>query len=580
MDLYTVRQQLNMGIPLTHMNLRVTDYSRVSTDHDEQKSSLKNQIEHFDEMIKNNPNWTYVKGYVDEGITGTSDIKRDRFMQMIDDGKSGKFDLIVTKEISRFSRNTLDSIKYTRELLNHGVAVLFVNDNINTAMPDAELRLTIMASMAQDEIRRLSERVKFGMKQSIKNGHILGNDLLYGYKKDKLTGNLYIIEEEAEIVRRLFTMYGVEELSISKIALIFNNEKIKTALNKKWCTSTLTRMLKNPKYKGYYCGKKSEIIDYMTKKVKVLPETDWVMYEDSSRIPPIVSETLWDRANKRLESRKKQFGNDYKDKEMYKNRYALSAKIYCGEHNEVFHRRKQCKSSNDITWSCAKFLKEGKKVCDSPNVRESEIYDIFKDILINLSIDISKVSEVLLDLYKNNKTSLCLEEKINKYNQQIEKIRIKKDKLLELNIEGNLSNSEFNEKNNQCNEEIKNINANIALLEKSKKNFNNIETKNTKLSKILKQNLKSDATVEKLINLLLDKIVVTKINNEKNNLEFNIFFRFSKDYVEKELNQTIAPNTIGFKRFLTKDYEFKRGYNTTGTKRYIIKYQVNCYICL
>ena len=140
MDLYTVRQQLSLGIPLTNLKLRVTDYSRVSTDNIKQKNSLRNQIEHFEEMIKKNEIWTYVKGYVDVGITGTSDIKRDNFMRMIEDAKNGKFDLIITKEISRFSRNTLDSIKYTRELLQSGVAVLFVNDNINTALPDSEVR--------------------------------------------------------------------------------------------------------------------------------------------------------------------------------------------------------------------------------------------------------------------------------------------------------------------------------------------------------------------------------------------------------------------------------------------------------
>ena len=394
MDLYSVRQQLNMGVPLTGMKLRVTDYSRVSTDHEEQKNSLKNQIEHFDDMIKTNPNWTYVKGYVDEGITGTSDIKRDNFMRMIEDGKCGKFDLIVTKEISRFSRNTLDSIKYTRELLNHGVAVLFVNDNINTALPDAELRLTIMASMAQDEIRRLSERVKFGMNAAINRGNILGNDMLYGYKKDKLSGNLIVITEEAEIVRRMFSMYAIDEMSISKIAKTFNDEGIKTGQNKKWGTSTIRRMLKNPKYKGYYCGKKTEIIDYMTKKVKIIPEDDWVIYEDKQRIPPIVDEDIWERVNVRLETRNKQFGEAYKDKTIYRSRYPLSAKIYCCDHNEVFHRRRQCKASDEITWTCAMYLKNGMKATCKVIVKDVPITSITLDkneaeILIDETIELN-----------------------------------------------------------------------------------------------------------------------------------------------------------------------------------------------
>lgn len=557
MDLYTIRGQLSMGVSLTSMKLRVTDYSRVSTDHLEQQKSLKNQIEHFDEMIKNNKNWTYVQGYVDDGISGTTDYKRDNFMKMINDARNGKFDLIITKEISRFSRNTLDSIKYTRELLSYGVAVLFVNDNINTALSDSELRLTIMASMAQDEIRRLSERVKFGMNRSIKNGTILGNDMLYGYKKDKLTGNLVIVEKEANLVKRLFSLYAVDNWSITKIAKTFNDEGIKTCQNKKWCTSTLTRMIKNPKYKGYYCGKKSEIIDYMTKKVKILPEKDWVLYEDKVKVPPIIDENMWQRANIRLKKRNKSFGKDYKkNKIMYQNRYPLSAKIYCDKHNEVFHRRVQCKSCDDITWICAKYLKEGKKVCDSPNIRESEIYIIFDDIIKTLEIELSKVSNILLELYDSNKKNVNIYNKLSKLKKQRDEILTKKDKLLELNIEGNLSNSEFNIRNNDCNKELSSIDENILLLNQSKQNKN--------LSKIIKQKIKDLGIKNQLIKLLLDKIIVSKIDNDKENIKLKMFFNFSKNFPSKEI--------------MIKNYEFKRGYNTTGTRRYIVKYQIDVYV--
>lgn len=568
MDLYTVRQQLNMGVSLLAMKLRVTDYSRVSTLHLEQKKSLQNQVEHFDEMIKNNENWTYVPGYVDDGISGTTDYKRDNFMKMIDDAKNGKFDLIVTKEISRFSRNTLDSIKYTRELLSYGVAVLFVNDNINTALPDSELRLTIMASMAQDEIRRLSERVKFGMNRSIKNGTILGNNMLYGYKKDILTGNLFIIPKEAKIVKRLYNLYAIEKLSLTKIAEKFNKEGIKTCQNKKWCVSTLSRMLKNPKYKGYYCGKKSEIIDYMTKKVKLIPSEEWVMYEDKVRIPPIVDENLWQRANDRLNERSKPFGKDYaKDKIMYQNRYPLSAKIYCALHNEVFHRRKQC--SEDITWTCSRYLKESKKVCDSPNIRESEIYAIFDDIIKDLKIEISNVNNILLELYENNEKNIGIENKTIELKKKIDKVLAKKDKLLELNIEGNISNSEFNLRNNGCNKELCDIKQEIALLEKTKQSYDDIKDK--KLEKILKQKIKEKDTKDKIIELLLDKIIVSKINGNKEDIELKIFFNFGENFIEKEGQQRDSS-------IMRKNYEFKRGYNTTSTRRYIVKYQV--YLCV
>lgn len=566
MDLYTVRQQLNLGVALTMIKLRVTYYSRVSTDHLEQQKSLKNQVEHFDEMIKNNENWTYVKGYIDDGISGTSDIKRDNFMRMIDDARNGNFDLIVTKEISRFSRNTLDSIKYTRELLSYGVAVLFVNDNINTALPDSELRLTIMASMAQDEIRRLSERVKFGMNRAIERGEILGNDMLYGYKKDKDTVILNIIEEEANIVRRIYELYAIEELSISKIVKTLNSEGLKTCQGKKWCISTISRMIENPKYKGYYCARKSEIVDYMTKKIKYFEKDAWVIYEDKTRIPPIVDEDLWDRANKRLIARKKAFVMRKEDKSIYKNRYLYSAKIYCLEHDAVFHRRNFRKNKKDITWVCSEYLKNGKTTCDSPNIRESELDVIFKDLISKLQIDSNEVISILMNYYKHLEIDAGVDEEILSREREINNFYAKKDKLLELSLQGSLSNTEFYERNNSFNEKIKVLENELNKL-KSEKNELKVTTDKTKeLAEILKQKINSKSTINKIISYLLERIVVSKICNDKNNMELNIFLSY-KDNGKLKKTQP----------FLRNRYKFKRGYDTKSTKRYIVNYQVNCY---
>lgn len=569
MDLYTVRKQLNMGMPLTSIKLRVTDYARVSTDHLEQKKSLQNQVEHFEQYIKENPNWTYVKGYVDEGITGTSDVKRDNFMKMIEDARSGKFDLIVTKEISRFSRNTLDSIKYTRELLSYGVAVLFVNDNINTAMPDSELRLTIMASMAQDEIRRLSERVKFGMNRAIERGEILGNDLLYGYKKDKDTGVLNIIEEEAKVVRRIYELYAVEELTLSKIVKTLNSEGLKTCQGKKWCISTISRMIENPKYKGYYCARKSEIVDYMTKKIKYFEKDDWVIYEDKTRIPPIIDEDLWDRANNRLISRKKAFSERKQDKSIYKNRYLYSAKIFCGQHNTVFHRREFRKNKKDITWVCSEYLKNGKSTCDSPNIRESELNAIFKDLISKLQIDSYEVIDTLINYYRHLEIDTGIDEEISLREKEINNLYAKKDKLLELSLQGSLSNTEFYERNNSFNEKIKVLDNELNKLKSQKEELKGTTDKTQELAAILKQKVNSKSTIDKIISSLLERIVVSKICNDKNNMELNIFL----SYKENDETKKLQP-------ILRSSYEFKRGYDTQGTKRYKVNYQVNCYFCL
>ncbi len=556
-----------MGIPLTNIRLKVTDYARVSTDHLEQKKSLQNQVEHFEQYIKENPNWIYVPGYVDDGITGTSDIKRDNFMKMIEDARLGKFDLIITKEISRFSRNTLDSIKYTRELLSFGVAVLFVNDNINTALPDSELRLTIMASMAQDEIRRLSERVKFGMNRAIERGEILGNDMLYGYKKDKNTGKLNIIEEEAKVVRKIYELYAIEELSLSKIAKTLNNEN--TYAKKKWCISTISRMIENPKYKGYYCAKKSEIVDYMSKKIKYFEKKDWIIYEDKKRISPIVDEKLWERANIRLKLRKKAFSERKKDKSIYKNRYLYSAKIYCAEHNTVFHRRKFRKNKKDITWVCSEYLKNGKTTCDSPNIRESELDAIFKELISKLQIDFNEVTQMLMNYYKHLEIDTGIDERILELEKQTKGIYAKKDKILELSLQGSLSNSEFYERNNSFNEKLKSLKNDLNNLKLEKEKIKSSNNKTKELFNILKSKVNSKSTVNKIISSLLDYILVSKMNNDKNNMELNIFLLYKENDQSKKL-QPILRNS----------YEFKRGYDTQGTKRYKVYYQVNCYFCL
>ena len=215
MDLHNIRQQLHTK-SLYDIPLRVTYYARVSSDSDEQLNSLGNQIGYYEEMIRKNSAWTFVPGYVDEGLSGISTKRRENFNRMVEDAEAGNFDLIITKEISRFARNTLDSIQYTRQLLAAGVGVFFQNDNINTFDEDSELRLSIMSSIAQDELRKLSSRVKFGHQQAIKSSVVLGNSRIFGYVKDG--GRLVIDEAQAPMVRELFELYSTDQYSTGKRA--------------------------------------------------------------------------------------------------------------------------------------------------------------------------------------------------------------------------------------------------------------------------------------------------------------------------------------------------------------------------
>ncbi|MCL2361360.1 MAG: recombinase family protein [Defluviitaleaceae bacterium] len=311
MDVYKARNELNKGRSIYDLPLRVTFYARVSTGSDEQNHSLKNQIDYYSEYIKKTPRWAYIDGYIDEALSGTSVIKRESFLQMIEDAKDEKFDFIITKEISRFSRNTLDSIRYTQELLAAGVGVLFQSDNINTLMPDAELRLTIMSSIAQDEVRKISERVKFGLKRAIKNGVVLGSSNIWGYSKQD--GKLVVDESEAEIVRHIFSLYTDQSMGIRAICAWLQKRGYRNNKGNDFSFSTIRGILANPKYKGFYCGNKTHKYDYKLNDVRQLDESEWVMYRDEDNVPPIVSEEIWDRANmilrKRSEKQRRQRGS-------------------------------------------------------------------------------------------------------------------------------------------------------------------------------------------------------------------------------------------------------------------------------
>ena len=263
MDIHTISMKLRTK-SIYDLPLRVTYYARVSSESDEQLNSLGNQVSYYEDLIRRNLPWTFVPGYIDEGLSGISTKKRENFNRMIEDAAEGQFDLIITKEISRFARNTLDSIQYTRQLLSYGVGVFFQNDNINTFDEDAELRLSIMSSIAQDELRKLSSRVKFGHQQAIKSSVILGNSRIFGYTK--ADGKLVIDETEAPMVRELFELYATGEYSMKQLETLFWDKGYRNHNGKKIAHTTMSNLISNPKYKGYYVGNKVKVVDMFTKK--------------------------------------------------------------------------------------------------------------------------------------------------------------------------------------------------------------------------------------------------------------------------------------------------------------------------
>lgn len=281
---------------------KVAIYGRVSTEHEAQLSALENQLQWYDDQVKYHPNWTVCERYIDEGITGTQAKKRPAFLKMIEDAKQGKFDLIVTREVCRFARNVVDTLVVTRELKGIGVEVFFIDDNIWTMDGDGELRLSLMATLAQEESRKTSERVKAGQKISRDNGVLYGNGNILGYDR---VGDTYVInEEQAETVRMIYDLY-LQGYGSMKIAKILTERKRKTASGLiKWSVSNIMRAIKNATYTGTKCYNKSRSNNFLEQKR--INNLDMSTYEYvEGDFPSIISQEIWNKAQAIRESRVK-----------------------------------------------------------------------------------------------------------------------------------------------------------------------------------------------------------------------------------------------------------------------------------
>lgn len=281
--------------------MRVAVYARVSTEHEAQINALENQLEWYKIECFRHSDWEIVEVYVDQGITGTQAQKRPEFLRMMEDARKDKFDLIITREVSRFARNTVDALSYTRQMKAMGVDVLFINDSINTAADDGELRLSLMSSMAQDESRKISERVKAGQKISRERHILYGNGNILGFRRENGT---YVPEpEQAETVRLIFQMYSSGEVGLQKIvAELYRLGRLDAGGHVSWDASKVSRVLHNATYKGCICYNKSHSDGYLTqKRIKNLDESSYIYVKGD--FEPLVSEEMWERCQQILASR-------------------------------------------------------------------------------------------------------------------------------------------------------------------------------------------------------------------------------------------------------------------------------------
>ena len=538
MKIYQVRQMLRM-MSIYELDLRVVYYARVSSDKEEQKNSITNQKEYYEEFIRSNKKWKFCGGYVDDGISGMHAESREQFQRMIADAKLGKFDLIITKEISRFARNTLDSIQYTRQLLSYGVCVWFQNDNINTIDDDSEFRLTIMAGVAQDEIRKLSSRVRFGHAQAIKNGVVLGNSLIYGY--DKKDGRLTINNDEAEMIRLIFEKYATGTWSTPKIEKLLYEKGYRNHKGGKIDRGVIKNIIRNPKYKGYYAGGKVKIVDMFTKKQEFLPESEWNMYkDDGTSVPAIVSEDLWERANFIYKKR----GDEIKTRRSsFKTNNLFTGKIFCANDGKPYWMKQHyTRGKEDVRWVCSYKIKNGASSCNSFGISERELLNVIANVINSSDIDISKCVGEYVNLLKaifvNSSSEIETEENIR---SKISNVQKKMSKLLDYNLNGVITDEEFIEKNSRCKEELFDLEQKLSYHDQEEPSFDRIELRIKQIQKELKKykGISSDEIDGTVIENLIDKIIVNPIGERKAKLSIVLNTGISKeDYLGCSGNMT------------------------------------------
>ncbi|MBQ3044581.1 MAG: recombinase family protein [Clostridia bacterium] len=524
MNIFEVQKLLIKGIRIQDIPMRVTFYARVSSEKDEQLNSLENQVSYYENLIKSNPKWKYVEGYIDEGISGKSTKKRVSFNKMISDGKNGLFDFVITKEISRFARNTVDSLNYTRDLLECGVGIYFESNNINTFDQSSEFVLSLMSSIAQNELRVLSERVKFGHAQAIEKGVVLGNSRIFGY--DKLKKRLVINPDEAPMVVELYELYATGDYSMKQIENIFWTKGYRNRNGNKIAHSTLANIIANPKYKGYYVGGKVKNLDLFSEKREFVPEEEWTMYKDETGeiVPAIVDEELWERANFILKKR----SNDVKNRQGICNHAnLLTGKIVCKNCGSPYYRKDSVdKSGNkNSKWICSGKIKNGKEYCNSFAIYESEIkkvlYETFKDTTEDIERIIDEYTQMLWEIMKDD----GLEKALERAEEQKDKLYKKKAKLLDLYVDEAYTEAEFKKLNASNSKEIEKVEAEIEDLKKQlesdagfKDSIEEIKSSLVSAAKVASEGLITKNFIDKYV----DKIFVSVENDSHAKIEIKL----------------------------------------------------------
>ena len=450
---------------------RVSIYGRVSTEHEAQLSALENQMQWYEDQARYHPNWTVVETYIDEGITGTQAKKRPAFLRMLEDARQGKFDLIVTREVCRFARNVVDTLVVTRELKSIGVEVFFIEDNIWTMDGDGELRLSLMATLAQEESRKTSERVKAGQKISRDNGVLYGNGNILGYDR---VGDTYVInEEQAETVRMIYDLY-LQGYGSLKIANILTERKRKTASGLvKWSISNIMRAIRNATYTGTKCYNKSRSNNFLEQKR--INNLDMSTYEYvEGDFPAIISQEVWDKAQEIRTSRVKpslvSTTKTTHSKRDSKDIWVNLLRCSCGS---SFRKNKwHTKNDGGISYGyqCYNQLNNGNKkkrdelgldtegYCDSRMIADWKLDFMAKSLLEHLWTDRKESVLLALDLikrYYRDERVTCGKGDTTVIQSKLNKATARLQNLIAMRADGEITKEEYQAMRSPVDEEIR-----------------------------------------------------------------------------------------------------------------------------
>ncbi|WP_041284955.1 recombinase family protein [Desulfoscipio gibsoniae] len=447
--------------------LRVAAYCRVSTTLEQQETSYEAQVSYYTEKIKSNPNWKLAGIYADDGKSATNTKKRDDFNAMIEDCMAGKIDMVITKSVSRFARNTVDSLMNIRKLKEKNVAVFFEKEGVNTLEGTGELLITILSSQAQEESRNLSENTRWGLVRRFENGIVsVNHNKFLGYTKDK-NGELVIVPEEAELVRRIFRLY-LEGSSVIQIAKLLESEGITTVTGgTKWWDSTINKMLSNEKYMGDVLQQKTYTIDFLTKKrVKndgIVPQ--YYIEDDHEAIIPKelfyqVQEEKARRASlSKTAATRKAKQEQEKKKSKYSSKFALSDIMVCKECGQPYRRQVWSKyGQKSAVWRCENRLKNGTKNCKhSPTFKEAVLHEAvmtaINSVVENRGEFVGAFRENVIRVIGSYSTKNVPTE----YDEQIQKLQGEMLALIEENAKQGSITEDFDEQYHRIAEQINDL---------------------------------------------------------------------------------------------------------------------------